>query len=62
MARQDTSRRDEKIVRAALGACGDKNYLVICQLDDSWSSLADEVALLDRWFGAEIVNLFGDKS
>ena len=36
------------------------NYLVSCRLDDSWSTLVAEAALIERWLGAEIAALFGD--
>ncbi|WP_220446056.1 hypothetical protein, partial [Novosphingobium umbonatum] len=34
--------------------------LVKVDLSDSWSTLAAEADLIDRWFGAEISKLFGD--
>lgn len=36
------------------------NYLVSCRLDDSWSTLAAEAALIERWLGSEVAALFGD--
>lgn len=36
------------------------NYLVSRRLDDSWSTLPAEAALIERWLGAEIAALFGD--
>ena len=36
------------------------NCLVSCRLDDSWSTLAAEAALIERWLGPEIAALFGD--
>lgn len=33
--------------------------LVSVALDDSWSTLDQEVALIDRFFGGEIADLFG---
>lgn len=34
--------------------------LVNAALDDSWSTLPAEADLIDRWFGTEIAQLFGE--
>lgn len=34
--------------------------LVSVALDDSWSTLPSEADLIDRWFGTEIAQLFGE--
>lgn len=44
------------------GASVPENYLVICDLDDSQSCLAAEAAFIDRWFGIDILALFGERS
>jgi hypothetical protein len=49
------------LVVEALAADADENELVFILLDDSWSTLPGEAELIDRWFGAEIVALFGDR-
>ncbi len=39
-------------------AAGGAERLVSVRLDDSWSTLEQEVALIDRLFGGEIARLF----
>lgn len=55
----------DKSARAALsslrGTTPDTERLVTTALDDSWSTLDAEVALIDRLFGGEIAALFERK-
>lgn len=59
-ANNKSGRRAPK--RIGTTADADQNYVVICRLDDSLSSLAAEAALIERWFGQEIAALFGDRA
>ncbi|WP_375399077.1 hypothetical protein [uncultured Sphingomonas sp.] len=55
-ARNSHDNNDEGVSVPASDAA--HNYLVSCRLDDSWSTLEQGVALIDRLFGGEITALF----
>lgn len=53
-------------IKSTTGVYGDganarsNDRLVSTALDDSWSTLPAEADLIDRWFGTEIAQLFGE--
>ena len=54
--RNSHDNKDESLSVPAADAA--HNYRVICRFDDSWLTLAGEVALIDRLFGGDIAALF----
>lgn len=60
MSRRKTPRDTHAVIPPRASPSAGEERLVISGLDDSWSTLTQEVELIDRLFGDEIAALFGD--